>query len=124
MERPMSALPEHDYLDVSVSGATIRILGIYLYPEGAIGHWRSHLALANEQLSGVSTGLGFFGDPGWVLGASLALGALEGALSSAKAQEGRRSLVAAEAAFKDLRSAGRIFELREVEGLDMATPAA
>jgi hypothetical protein len=82
------------------------------------------MALAQQQLGGVSTGIGFLGSPGWAIGGALALGFLENALSSAKAKEGLQTLERANSALEAVRTASRIFDISDVPNIHIPVPAA
>lgn len=111
-------------LEITLAGEQLTVTGVQLYPEPMVDEWRQLLADARAQLGGVSTGLGFIGSPEWVIGASIALGALEGLASAANAQEGRNSLRRAQRVHTDLRRAGRVFRPSALADLDLPVPAA
>lgn len=114
-----------DRIEIQLAGgASVVAFAVRLYPTDIVTEWRQIVAQAQEQLGGVSSGLGFYGGPGWVIGASLALGVLEGIASSAKAQEGRKTLQLAGKAFESVRRGGRMFPIGKVANLDLPQPTA
>lgn len=116
---------QDDRIEVTLSGGSIVVAtAVRLYPTHLVAEWRQMLASAQDQLGGVSSGLGFYGNPGWVIGASLALGVLEGIASSTKAQEGRRTLQLAGRAFEGVRRSGRMFPIGKLTNLDLPQPPA
>jgi hypothetical protein len=56
---------------------------VLLYDVNKVAEINSLKARAGNELQGFTTGLGFWGSPGWVIGGALALGAVEGMISNA-----------------------------------------
>jgi hypothetical protein len=59
-----------------------------LYEEKLVQEVATLRAQAVKSLGGVSTGLGFFGSPEWVLSATMAVGLFEALLSTAAKKQG------------------------------------
>lgn len=111
-------------LDMSIAGREVRARGLRLYPGPEVAEWRATLAQAQQELGGTSSGIGLIGSPGWVIGGAMVLGALENALSSAKAKEGVRTLGRANEALKALRDNGKVFEIEQLRNLATPNPSA
>lgn len=93
-----------------------------MLPEAPVREWRRLVALGRQQLSTVSSGIGFIGSLGWVVAASLVAGALESAVASAAEKEGIKTLQQAERIFQTLRWSGYTFAIDQIQDLDMPTP--
>jgi hypothetical protein len=63
------------------SGAVYSARKIKLFPEAAVSRISELTAQASAKLGGISTGLGFWGDPVWVLAGAVVLTAIERALA-------------------------------------------
>ena len=87
-----------------VSGAELKIKAIRLYDEIVLAEIVAKRSKALKDLQGVSTGLGAIGSVGWVLTASLAIGAIEGALSASAASTAKNLLAEAASLERKLRS--------------------
>jgi len=81
---------------VLASGQTLKLLSVVLYEQEAVNEIASLKAQAAKNFGGVSTGIGFWGSPGWVLGGAAVLGLLEGALSNSAKKQGIELLRVAE----------------------------
>ena len=79
---------------------------------------------AQSNLGGVSTGLGFWGSPGWVLGGALTLGLLESAASGIAAEQGLRQLQEADAILGKVREGGRFVPVACIENVHYPSPAS
>jgi hypothetical protein len=71
-----------------VSGDRLVVREVLLYDENKIVEINSLKARAGNELQGFTTGLGFLGSPGWVIGGALALGAVESMISNSKQKAG------------------------------------
>ena len=78
-----------------VSGERLVVREVLLYDVNKVAEINSLKAQAGEKLQGFTTGLGFWGSPGWVIGGALALGAVEGIISNAKQKTGLQLLTLA-----------------------------
>ena len=81
---------------VLISGDRHRIEKVMLYEAKAVSELQSLRQQASKLFAGVSTGLGFWGSPGWVIGGALVLGALESLASRSNAKKGYEILVQVE----------------------------
>src|SRR5258707_3807369 len=104
-------LPADRLMLLLSSGQTLKVRGIELFPAEELAKVAGLRGDAAQKLGGVSTGLGFIGSPGWVIGASAALGFLEAALSDGAKKSGLRLLSQAEGLSDAVRSQGRLFEI-------------
>jgi hypothetical protein len=109
---------------LSVSGQKIQVTGVELYPANQVTEWRNLLALAQQQFGGGSSGLGFWGSPAWVIGASTVQGFLERAASGAKAKVGVATLERANNLLDRIRKSARIFSIREIDNVEIPNPFA
>lgn len=75
-----------------MSGARYKIEEIFFCEEVQLRKAQALRAAAAQSLAGVSTGIGFWGSPGWALGGALALGLLEGIAGNAAAKKGLAQL--------------------------------
>jgi hypothetical protein len=71
-----------------------------------------------------STGIGFWGSPEWALGGAVALGLLEGALSSEARKQGAQLLQTAEAKFNALASSALLFDASQLGNAHVPHPQA
>jgi len=111
-------------LILSVAGREIKVQKLRLYPGPEVAGWRALLTQAQQNLGGVSSGIGLLGSPGWVIGGAMVLGALESVLSSGAAKEGVRRLGEANEALKSLRYDGHFFAFDDLRNLSIPNPAA
>jgi hypothetical protein len=102
----------------------LKVHGIELYPAAELAKVAAMRADAARGLGGVSTGLGFIGSPGWVIGASAALGFLESALSEASKKSAIRLLAQAEEIAAAVRARGLLFRIEDIEQIDRPSPSA
>ena len=65
-----------------VSGERLVVREVLQYDENKVAEINSLKAQAGNELQGFTTGLGFWGSPGWVIGGALALGAVESMISN------------------------------------------
>jgi len=106
---------------VLVSGERLLMRAVLLYEATKVAEIAALKARATEKLKGFSTGIGFWGSPGWVLGGAAVLGLVEGLFSSGAQREGLRLLQTAVAKFEQL-SESAVFvpsdRIRKVESPD------
>jgi hypothetical protein len=105
------------------SGACYQISHVMLYHGPTIKRARELQTEAHKNFGGVSTGLGFWGSPGWVLGGALALGLLESAASESAAQRGFQQLHEVEEIMHKTREQGQFVAVACIENLHYPTPA-
>jgi hypothetical protein len=90
---PSRIVPESDCpVIVLASGQTLKIQRVRLYEADKVKEVALLKASAAKHLGGVSTGIGFWGSPAWVLGGAAALGIVEGILSNASTKQGMELL--------------------------------
>jgi hypothetical protein len=111
-----------NHIVLSVGGQALKASAIKLFPSDKVGEWRGLTALAQQQLGGFSTGLGFWGSPEWAIGGAIGLGILEGAISNAKAKEGVVTLQRANEALQALRSSGALYSVRDIQNITVPIP--
>ena len=106
------------------SGAGIAVSHIRLYPQSELEQILTLRAKAEEELGGFSSGLGFLGSPGWVIGGAAALGAIESIVSSGKRKKGLVLLRDASMKYQALKNRGTFFAVSEIDGINLASPSA
>ena len=104
------------------AGDTRYVEQIMLFDAAAVAEIAALKQKAMTLLGGVSTGIGFWGSPGWVIGGVAALGILENALSQTAAKEGVKVLTKAYEAEHRLRAAGRFFPVHEIDLIHVQLP--
>jgi hypothetical protein len=109
---------------VLTSGQVLHVTGIVLYPADVLATVANLRNLAAEKLGGVSAGIGFIGSPGWVLGASAALGIIEGMMSSSARKDGVRLLGEADAKANELLDQGLIVPVDQISNRHRPSPAS
>jgi hypothetical protein len=107
-----------------VSGQTLRLRKVLLFEEEKINEISLLRVHAAKSLGGVSTGIGFWGSPGWVLGGAAALGLLEGVLSSQSRKRGAQLLQAAEAKLQALPKSALFFDASQLGNAHVPHPQA
>lgn len=105
------------------SGTNCEVSHVMLYHEPTIKRVRALQAEAHKKLGGVSTGLGFWGSPGWVLGGALALGLLESAASAKMAEQGLRQLEEVEELIQTVRDTGCFIPVGSIRKIDYPIPS-
>jgi hypothetical protein len=105
-----------------VSGETFNVLKVALYPANEVSKIASKRMQAQKNLGGVSTGIGFWGSPTWVLEGMLVLGAIENSLSNSAAKEGVKQLEIAREMYLAQMDRPQLFDVHEIENLKLATP--
>jgi hypothetical protein len=103
-------------------GRRVRVAEIMMFNAERLGQLVVMRQRANEKMGGVSTGLGFWGSPGWVIGGVIALGALEHWLSGKAAKEGLQILEQAQQLYYSIKSDGQYFSIIEVNNSHMPNP--
>lgn len=115
--------PENRAVVLLLSGHMLKIAGVMLYPADALMQVASIRAEAASKMGGVSTGIGFVGSPGWTIGASAALGLLEGAMSNAARKEALTMLRHAAQMEQNILGQGLLFRVGEIAGIKRPTPS-
>jgi hypothetical protein len=95
---------------------------IALYPDTAVDQIAALISKARAKLGGISTGIGFWGSPGWVLGGVAVLGLLEGMASKAAATEGINLLTEANLQIVRLKKSQEFFSPEEIENINIPDP--
>jgi hypothetical protein len=106
------------------SGQTLKVHGIELYPADELAKIAALRAEAAQKLGGVSSGLGFIGSPGWVIGASAVLGLLEASLSDGSKKSALRLLAQAEELSGAARSLGHLCQIESIKGVERPNPGS
>jgi hypothetical protein len=104
------------------SGAHYEVSHVMLYHGPTVKRAQELQAEARKNLGGVSTGLGFWGSPGWVLGGALALGLLESAASGIAATQGFQQLQEVEEIEQEIRGRGCFIPVGSIDNVDYPIP--
>jgi len=105
-----------------VSGERLVVEEVLLYDVNKVAEINSLKARAGNELQGFTTGLGFWGSPGWVIGGALALGAVEGMISNAKQKTGLRLLKLAAEKFNQLPNNSVFVSVNRICSLQTPNP--
>lgn len=112
------------FLDVTIGGERLRVTGIELFPSPMVAEWRSVLAEGQQLLGGdASSGVGFWGSPGWVLTGSVILGVMEKSASVKRAKDGLAALRRANALLAKTRKRGKFLPIEQIANVNLADPA-
>ena len=84
MEEPQRECPAI----LLASGQIVKVRQVLLYEEDSVNEIAFLKAQAAKSMGGVSSGIGFWGSPGWALGGAAALGLVEGLLSNSARKQG------------------------------------
>jgi hypothetical protein len=106
------------------SGQTLRVRAVELYPAEQLAKIAGLRAQATQKMGGVSTGLGFIGSPGWVIGASAVLGVLEAALSESSKKQALPLLRQAEQLAAALHSQGQLCQIEIIRHIERPNPGS
>ncbi|HMJ27712.1 MAG TPA: hypothetical protein VK512_03235 [Xanthobacteraceae bacterium] len=104
------------------SGKELVAKRVMLFPETDIQQIFALRAKAQNEMGGFSTGLGFWGSPGWVIGGAAVLGLAESLISNSKMKDGLAILQQVAAKAEHLKSKGKFFDVAEIEGIQWARP--
>jgi hypothetical protein len=105
-------------LKLSLSnGREVAVSSVTLYPQHLLIQAIAMKTEALKKLGGVSSGLGLWGSPGWVIAGSLALGAIESALSKQSQNEGAGLVAEADQKFSDARRHGVAVSVEAISGV-------
>jgi hypothetical protein len=105
-----------------VSGERLVVREVLLYDENKVAEINSLKAQAGNELQGFTTGLGFWGSPGWVIGGALALGAVESMISNSKQKTGLRLLRLAAEKFNQLPNNSVFVSVDRIRSLETPNP--
>jgi hypothetical protein len=105
-----------------VSGERLVVREVLLYEENKVAEINSLKAQAGNELQGFTTGLGFWGSPGWVIGGALALGAVESMISNSKQKTGLRLLRLAAEKFNQLPNNSAFVSVDRIRSLETPNP--
>ena len=105
------------------SGQTISMRSVLLYDERLVNQVAELRTQAIQKMGGVSTGVGFIGSPGWVLGASAMMGLLEGAMTRSSQKQGAEMLAEAHAKSQSLVNSGQYCSVSLINNSHLPYPA-
>ena len=105
-----------------VSGERLVVREVLLFDVNKVAEINSLKAQAGNELQGFTTGLGFWGSPGWVIGGALALGAVESMISNAKQKTGLRLLKLAAEKFDQLPDNSVFVSVDRIRSLQAPNP--
>lgn len=105
-----------------VGGKLITVDSVVLFEERYVREIARLKADASKQMGGVSTGLGSMGSLGWVAGATIAIGALEGILSKASRAAAVQSLQRAAELLSEMQKSALLCEMSGVLNVSAPDP--
>ena len=105
-----------------VSGERLVVREVLLYDENKVAEINSLKAQAGNELQGFTTGLGFWGSPGWVIGGALALGAVESMICNSKQKAGLRLFRFAAEKFNQLPDNSVFVSVDRIRSLQTPNP--
>jgi hypothetical protein len=108
---------------ILASGQTIKVRRVKLFDERLVNEVAVLRAKAAKGLGGVSTGIGFWGSPGWVLGGAAAMGFIEGMLSQSARTKALEDLKLAEGKRLEMLARSKYFNAGEIMNGDDPHPA-
>jgi len=104
------------------SGEQIKAQQIVLYPRDLVSKVFSLRSAAAEKMSGFSTGLGFWGSPGWAIGGAVALGAIEGIISKSAYKDGLEILSRAARETALTKRNGQFISVEQIAAINLPNP--
>jgi hypothetical protein len=107
---------------VLASGERPLMRAVLLYEAAKVAEVAALKAQAAKKLQGFHTGIGFWGSSGWVLGGAVALGLVEGSLSSHAKKKGLYPLQTAAIKFQRLPETAVVFPSDQVQNLESPHP--
>jgi hypothetical protein len=105
-----------------VSGASYQLSALFLCPGDKIAQARALQMQGAKSLGGVSTGIGFWGSPGWAIGGAAALGVVEGVLSEVAGKQGIKQLAEAEQVLQAARREGQYVPIGQINNIELPYP--
>jgi len=106
------------------SGKLLTVEKLMLFPEVEINKILSLKAQAGEQLSGFSSGIGFWGSPEWAIGGAVALGLVESVITNGKAKVGLKFLNEAKLVETKMKGLGIFFDIYAISAIWKVDPNA
>jgi hypothetical protein len=106
-----------------VSGETINVRKVMLFNSETVDKISALKMQAQKNLGGVSTGIGFWGSPTWVIEGALVLGAIESMLSNSAARTGVQQLSQARILYLKQMTEGKFFDVIEVNNFNLPQPS-
>jgi hypothetical protein len=106
------------------SGACLTVSEVFLCLEEPLRRSDALRLKAAEGLKGFSSGIGFWGSPGWAIGGAIGLGLIEGLVSSSVTKAALQDLKEAAKLAADAVRAGAFVPVNEIEGIDAPQPSA
>lgn len=105
-----------------VSGAFFTISEIFLCLEAPLRRSDALRLKAADGLKGFSSGIGFWGSPGWAVGGAIGLGLIEGLVSSASAKAALQDLQEAARLAAAAESCGLLVPVKDIDGIGTPSP--
>jgi hypothetical protein len=106
------------------SGQTLEIRKILLFEEPWVNQIARLRASAAQDLQGVSTGIGFWGSPEWVLGGAAVLGLVEGLLSSSTQKRALATMQTVLTLASERPERAKLFDVKDVKNTHIPHPNA
>jgi hypothetical protein len=105
------------------SGTSLTVLEVFLCLEEPLRRSDALRLKAAEGLKGVSTGIGFWGSPGWAIGGAIGLRLIEGFVSNSIAKAALHDLQEAARLASEAMQEGLFIPVAEVDGVALPQPS-
>jgi hypothetical protein len=106
-----------------VSGETLNVCKVMLFNLEIVDQIAALRMQGQKNLGGVSTGIGFWGSPTWVIEGTLVLGAIESMLSESAAKTGMKQLSQAQDLYLNQMAEGKFFDVKDVVNFELPQPS-
>lgn len=106
------------------SGTSLSISDVFLCLEAPLRKSEALRLKAADGLKGFSTGIGFWGSPGWALGGAVGLGIIEGLISSSATKAALQDLQEAAKLAETSARYGAFISVKDIDGISIPSPAA
>ncbi|SBW05908.1 hypothetical protein KL86APRO_12041 [uncultured Alphaproteobacteria bacterium] len=104
------------------NGKSLEISAVFLCPRDEVLEAMRLQSAAAGKMGGISSGLGLWGSPGWVVGGMLAVGALEALASKSAYKEGVEIAQQAAHRMRTARENGKFIPVANISGLESPQP--
>ena len=105
-----------------VSGTCLTVSEIFLCLESPLRRSDALRLKAADGLKGFSSGIGFWGSPGWAIGGAIGLGLIEGLVSNSSAKAALQDLQEAARLASAAVSAGIFVPVKDIDGIGNPSP--
>ena len=114
---------ENMRLRVGLGSEIIHVTSVQMHSLSAIRKYQDLLARGQTQMETFSTGLGFWGSPGYVLAGAAMLGMLENAVTDKNRKQGLKTLTEAVGYLDRLRARGVFVSVDDITNIERPNPS-